>query len=701
MASLDQPNSGLRYLKGVGPKVAEVLAEKEIFTVEDLLSFFPNRYLDRRSLSKIVDLQPGANQVTAGKILSCGMVFAGRGRKIFEILLGDDSGTIMLKWFRFQPARMLGAFRKGMGLIVSGDVTRFRTENQFLHPTLQIMDADVVEEIAAPGYVPVYPQIPGLGQKFFRKILQNALDHPQSAEKIFDPIPTEIREKFRLPDKEIALRDIHFPSLNASAADLENLKTPAYKREIFEEFFMMELGLALKRRTITRESGTSLSVADSDFEAWQSALPFSLTGAQKRVLREIFSDVGEPHPMNRLLQGDVGSGKTIVAFLAALAAIRQGHQAALMAPTEILAEQHVGAARKFFAAFDVPVALLTGKLEAGSKRRAQSRVGKGIFPFVVGTHALISDAVTFSSLKFVIIDEQHRFGVLQRAALKAKGENPHVLVMTATPIPRTLAMTIYGDLEVSVIDEMPPGRQKIHTEIVEEKSRVRLYRFLREVLGRGEQGYVVYPLIEESEKLALRDATRMHAELQEAFPDIKIALMHGKTPSEEKETIMKSFKAGDIQLLVSTTVIEVGIDVPNATVMVIEHAERFGLSQLHQLRGRVGRGSKASYCLLVTPISKTHEGYKRLQVMCETQDGFKIAEEDLKIRGPGDFLGTRQSGLPELRLANLIRDHKILEVARKEAFAWLAKDPHLETYPGLKETLMRRWGQRLSLAGIG
>jgi len=672
---------------------------KEISTAGDLLRYFPYKYLDRRSLSRIVDLKPGKDRVTAGRIMACGLAFTGGKRKIFEIVVGDDTGTISLKWFRFNPRYMLGAFKKGMGLVVSGEATNFRGHIQFIHPILEVVDSDVVDEIAAPGIVPAYSQIQGLGQKLIRKVIAHSLKLFEG--RIEDPLPTEIRERLHLPDKETALRDVHFPQEATSLENLINQRTPAFKREIFEEFFFMELGLALKRKTMTREQGISIEVDRNRLEEWESKLPFRLTGAQRRVLDEICGGLRGPHPMNRLIQGDVGSGKTVVAFLAAMAAIEQGFQAALMAPTEILAEQHYKAAQKLFAPFHIPVALLTGSLDAAEKKRAHGRIAKGLFPLVVGTHALVSEKLAFKSLGLVIIDEQHRFGVLQRAALKEKGANPHVLVMTATPIPRTLAMTVYGDLELSVIDELPPGRQPIKTQVVGEKSRRQLYATIGEILRRGEQGYVVYPLIEESEKLPLRDASRMYEELQRVFPNYQVALLHGKTPQDEKESVMRAFKSGAIQLLISTTVIEVGIDVPQATLMVIEHAERFGLSQLHQLRGRVGRGDKTSYCLLVSGMAPSNPGYRRLQVMCETNDGFRISEEDLKIRGPGDFLGTRQSGLPDLRVANLIRDYKILEVARREAFAWLERDPQLTEHPLAKETLKRRWGQKLALADIG
>jgi len=688
----------VRFIKGVGPYFADLLLQKQIETAEDLLFYYPHKYLDQRALVRITDLTPGKDRVIAGRIVTCGIAFAGR-RKIFEILLGDDTGAISLKWFRFNPRQMMGIFKKGMGLLVSGEASEFRRNIQFIHPTVQIVDADVVEQVSAPGIVPVYSQIAGLGQKSLRKIVANTFG--LFGNTLVDPLPESIRQKRSLISKKESLQEIHFPSSTSSSEEILSFRTPAYYREIYEEFFFMELGLALRRSLIKKEEGISIKVDVETVTVWKQGLPFTLTGAQERVFEEIVHDITEPHPMNRLLQGDVGSGKTVIAFLAALAAIEKGYQVALMAPTEILAEQHYRNAGKLLGSFKIPMALLTSRLTLDEKRRAHARIRKGLFPFVIGTHALIAEKVSFPQLGLVIIDEQHRFGVLQRAALKEKGKNPHVLVMTATPIPRTLSMTIYGDLDLSVIDELPPGRQKIETRIVSEKNRRILYNLLKERLEKGEQGYVVYPLIEESEKLALRDATRMSEELQQIFPKISIALLHGKTPTDEKESIMRSFQSGGIQLLVSTTVIEVGIDVPNATLMVIEHAERFGLSQLHQLRGRVGRGSKASLCLLVTAFGGNSPAYQRLKVMCETQDGFKIAEEDLKIRGPGDFLGTRQSGLPELRVANLIRDYSILKIAREDAFEWIQKDPKLSSYPPLKDILLRRWGQKLALADVG
>ncbi|QQR80693.1 MAG: ATP-dependent DNA helicase RecG [Deltaproteobacteria bacterium] len=699
----------IQYVKGVGPRMAGLLAQKQIESVEDLLLYYPYRYLDQRNLLKIKELVPGQQQVTVGKIAACGVAYAGK-RRIFEILLVDSTGAMSLKWFGFYQKQMMAMYKKGMVVIVSGTVTEFRKKIQMIHPIVQVIEdvsaddevkpeEDIEPTLKAPGIVPVYSQVAGIGTRSLRRIIARLLEPFVSL--VPDPIPEDIRVKLNLIPKNEALLEVHHPSPETSAEDLEKFRTPAFRREIFEEFFLMEMGLALKRRSVKREAGTSIQVASENVDAWKQGLPFQLTGAQCRVLEEIFADIAQPHPMNRLIQGDVGSGKTVVAFLTALAAIENGFQVALMAPTEILAEQHYLNARKILGSFKLPMALLTSRLTPDEKRRAQARIKKGLFPLVIGTHALIAEKVSFPNLGMVIIDEQHRFGVLQRAALKEKGNHPHVLVMTATPIPRTLSMTIYGDLDLSVIDELPPGRQKIQTKIIGEKQRRGLYQFLKTRIEAGEQAYVVYPLVEESEKLDLKDATQMSEEIQRFLPEFRIGLLHGRTPPEEKETIMRSFKAGDIHLLVSTTVIEVGIDVPNATVMVIEHAERFGLSQLHQLRGRVGRGHQASYCLLMTPVGKTAPAYQRLQVMVETEDGFKIAEEDLRLRGPGDFLGTRQSGLPDLRIANLIRDYSILKEARKEAFAWIEKDPHLMMHPPLLDVLKRRWKEKLALADVG
>jgi ATP-dependent DNA helicase RecG len=468
----------------------------------------------------------------------------------------------------------------------------------------------------------------------------------------------------------------------------------------FDEFFFLELGLALKRQGTTLEPGIPFQVTHRYTRKLLEHLPYSLTAAQKRVLAEIKTDMMAPHPMHRLVQGDVGSGKTIVAFMAALIALENSYQVAFMAPTEILAEQHYLTIHAWCEHLGLRPLLLTASLKGKVRQQALAEIASGNAQIVIGTHAVIQDKVEFHRLGLGIVDEQHRFGVLQRAILKSKGENPDILVMTATPIPRTLAMTLYGDLALSVIDQLPPGRTPIRTKLCLESSRRTMYGAIRDEIRQGRQAYIIYPLVDETEKSELKAATNMAEQLsEEIFPDLRIGLLHGRMKPEEKETVMRAFKAGDTDILVATTVIEVGIDVPNATLMVIEHAERFGLSQLHQLRGRVGRGAAQSSCLLMVD-KLSQDAQKRLNVMVSTTDGFKIAEADLDIRGPGDFLGTRQAGLPDLRVANIIRDAQILEMARREAFSLVQREPNLEKYPDLRQELTHRWGGRLHLASI-
>lgn len=664
-----------------------------------MLCYFPYKYLDRRELTPIARLRAGTEAVVAGRIVTAGIGFFGRGRRIFEVILEDESGVVSLKWFRFNSRQMLVSFRKGEGLLVSGRVSQFRNDCQMVHPTTQHLDLDVMEAIHAPGLVPTYSTIPGLGQKTLQKIVKNILMLFQG--RILDTLPEVLRERHRLPDKERSLWEIHFPPEDIPFELLARARTPAYRREIFEEFFMMELGLALKRAHGKREVGRSFVISEEAGLDLLRGLPFALTSAQGRAWQEILEDLAAHYPMNRLLQGDVGSGKTVVALLAAQVVLQNGGQVAMMAPTEILAEQHFQTAKQLLTGTPYHVALLTSRFSAAELKKMHRLIQRGVYSLVIGTHALLSEGVQFQKLGLAVVDEQHRFGVVQRQTLKEKGWNPDILVMTATPIPRTLSMTLYGDLDVSIIDELPPGRQKIKTLILKEGDRDRLYRAIGEIVGRGQQAYIVYPLIEESEKLPLKDAVRMADELKRSLPHIEVGLLHGRIGEDERERVMRDFKEGLIQLLVSTTVVEVGIDVPNATLMVIEHAERFGLSQLHQLRGRVGRGAQPSYCLLVTSGRDDEGVSRRLQVMTETTDGFRIAEEDLKIRGPGDFLGTRQSGLPDLRVANLLRDFEILKVARKEAFALVSQDPRLSRYPDLKRQLYSRWKEKLALAEIG
>ena len=709
--------TSIQFIKGVGPRLSEILEKKNIRTVEDALYFLPRAYEDRRQIKTISQLTVGKMETVIGTVLTADMAFH-RRRRTFEMLVGDETGTLLAKWFNFNPRYMKGRFRKGMRLILSGEVRLFQFQKEIHHPELEVLEdeaADVREEAAAgqaglddslnfKRIVPIYSETEGLyqRQRLIRRIMKNVVD--LFADKAFSGIPEEVCQRQKLIPLSQALRRAHFPDPEENIALLNEGKSPAHRRLIFDEFFFLELGLALRRSGTLLEKGIAFPINHRYTKQLRDLLPFTLTPAQERVLAEIEADMRQPHPMNRLLQGDVGSGKTIVALMAGLMAIEGGYQVAIMAPTEILAEQHYLVIRPLVEALGLRACVLTSSLKKSPKEALYKEIQAGDIHVAIGTHALIQEGVEFHKLGLAIIDEQHKFGVVQRATLKKKGYNPDVLVMTATPIPRTLAMTIYGDLDVSVIDQLPPGRGTITTKVFNEKERFRVYRILREEISGGKQAYVVYPLVEESERLDLKDATQMAQHLQkDIFPEFKVGLIHGRMKSEEKETSMADFKAGRIHILVSTIVIEVGIDVPNASVMVIEHAERFGLSQLHQLRGRVGRGKDPSQCLLIAQYRRTDEAVRRLRTMAQTTDGFKISEEDLAIRGPGELLGTQQSGLPEFRVANFLRDIPLLSEARKEAFAIISRDPilSLSEHLFMKETLKERWKGRLELATIG
>jgi ATP-dependent DNA helicase RecG len=543
--------------------------------------------------------------------------------------------------------------------------------------------------------VPVYGLTEGLPQRPMRVLLHTAVE--LAAAEAPEPLPEAVRLRHELPAAAEAYRAIHFPE---TAEDAE----AARRRFVFEDFLLLQVGLALRRRREALRPGHVIAPPGRLVERLLAALPFALTAAQRRVWEEIRADLARPAPMNRLLQGDVGSGKTIVAVMALLTAVEAGFQAALMAPTEILAEQHLGTVRALLEPLGVPVALLTAGQKGKVREAALAAVQGGAAPVALGTHALIEEGVAFRRLGLAVVDEQHRFGVLQRASLRAKGQHPDVLVMTATPIPRSLALTLYGDLDVSVLDELPPGRQRITTAWRTEPKRREIYEFIRGELAAGRQAYVVYPLVEESETADLKAATAMAGRLStEVFPEFRVGLIHGRMGIEAKDTVMRAFKAGEIHVLAATTVIEVGIDVPNATVMLVEHAERFGLAQLHQLRGRVGRGSGRSYCILLASAHPSDEGRQRLEAMVETQDGFRIAEADLQIRGPGEFFGTRQAGLPEFRAANLLTDGRLLETARQEALSLIAEDPGLRrpAHRVLREALVARWQDGLDLSSVG
>jgi len=694
-------SQSIEVIKGIGPKLAKRFQKKGIHTIEDLLYFLPRTYEDRRKITPIGELEEGKVQVVFGEILKSGINTYTR-RRTYEVLLTDGTGFLTLKWFNFNERVMRSLYPKGKRIYAIGEVNRFMKTLEMIHPETIGEEEEEKLERELGGIIPVYSSVEGLPDKTLRKLMKSVIE--EYVEYLDNLIPPPILRKAKLYPVKEALKRLHFPP---EKEDLENLlseKNHYFRSLAFEEFFFLELALALKKEKLTEEKGIAFKVDSRLVEEFLKRLPFELTSAQKRVLEEIKRDMARPVPMNRLLQGDVGCGKTVVAFIAALIAIDNGYQVALMAPTEILAEQHYRNFRNYAQLMNIPVALLTGGVSPTRKKEIYHGLATGYFKFVIGTHALFQERVEFKKLGLVIIDEQHRFGVLQRAALREKAEGvvPDTLVMTATPIPRTLALTVYGDLDVSIIDEMPKGRKPVITKLFLEYNKAKAYEMVKEEIRKGNQAYVILPLIEESENLNLKAVLTYGKELQEkVFPEFKVGILHGKMSSSEKDKIMQAFKRGEINVLVSTTVVEVGVDVPNATVMVIEHAERFGLSQLHQLRGRVGRSEKQSYCFLIAyNISFQSEAYKRLQILCKTTDGFKIAEEDLKLRGPGDIFGTEQSGYIDFKRADPVRDFDLLLLARDSAFELVKSDPELKNYPALKEELLRRWEDRLKLSEV-
>jgi ATP-dependent DNA helicase RecG len=690
---LDTP---LQFLKGVGPQRAKLLVKLGLETVADALLHLPRRHEDRSQLTPLGRLAVGPEPRTcAGTVAGMSPPPRGRPQVPLFVTLRDPTGFLRAVWFG-QPY-LARIFQRGQRLIVHGKIQPPNRGSGALEMRVddyEIVDDAEDETLHTGRLVPVYPRTAGLQQRPLRALLKRLVDAHGAA--VPELLPVGVLARRRLLPLGEALRAGHFPATEAERA-------AGLRRLVFDDFLILEVGLAIRRNREGRRPGLSLNPAGELARRLRAALPFALTGAQERVWKEIRTDMAAPYPMNRLLQGDVGSGKTIVACLAMLTAIEAGYQAALMAPTEILAEQHAMTLGRLLAPLGVEVTLLTNATRGKARRERLEALRAGAVGCVVGTHALVQKSVGFKRFGLAVVDEQHRFGVVQRAILRGKGESPDVLVMTATPIPRTLALTLYGDLDVSVLDEMPPGRQRIVTGVRDEKGRARVYAFLREQMQAGRQVYVVYPLVEESEVLDLRAATDMARRLQsEIFPEFRVGLLHGRMSFAEKDGTMAEFRSGAIQLLVSTTVIEVGIDVPNATVMLVEHAERFGLSQLHQLRGRVGRGSERSYCILMS-AGASEEARRRLAAMEETGDGFRIAEADLGIRGPGDFFGTRQSGLPAFRVADLLRDAALLEEARQEAFALVAADPDLARpeHRALRAALLARWRGKLDLASVG
>ncbi len=692
----------VQFLKGVGPKMAARFASKKITTVEDMLYFLPRTYEDRREIRKIAKLETGRPQTIAASVVQTEFRYYGK-KRILEVAVSDGTGTLVAKWFKGQMSYLVSTFKKGARVIFTGDVTPNYAGKSMIHPDYEMMEEEDEQNLLNfKRIVPVYSETEGLHQKYIRKIMYGALE--SYSRYVASPIPADICRRRNLMNIHEALLSVHFPSQNEMLEPLINARSEFHRRLIYDEFFFFQLGMAVKKSGRILDKGIPFAPGGKLLAKFHASLPFELTGAQKRVIMEIHKDLEASTAMNRLLQGDVGSGKTLVAMSAMITVCENGYQSALMAPTEILAKQHFATLSAWAYPLGLQTVLLTGSMNGAARTEALEKIKSGKADIILGTHALIQEDVDFRKLGFVVIDEQHRFGVMQRATLRNKGIHADVLVMTATPIPRTLAMTVYGDLDVSVIDEMPPGKIPVRTVLMGESKRQAVYDSIRREVSKGHQAFIVYPLVEESENLDLKDATKMAEHLQrDIFPDYQVGLIHGKMKDKEKDAVMKEFLENKISILVSTTVIEVGIDVPRASLIVIEHAERFGLSQLHQLRGRVGRRDIPSSCILLADYKVSLDARKRLKVMEKTTDGFALAEEDLAIRGPGDFMGTRQSGLPDFRIASIIRDARILNDAKEDAFALASRDPLLEKpeHTILKEALISRWQGKLDLARTG
>ncbi len=693
---LDQP---LTYLKGIGPHKAEKLAKLGLLSIRDALFYYPRDYIDYARQVKIKDLVPGETVTIVATVKRCNCFNSPRNPKLtlFDLTVYDSSSKLKVSRFlagthfrsRGWQERQKRLYPPGSVVAISGLVKQNKYGINIDNPEIEVLggEGDSIDSLTVGRVVPVYPLTEGVGADLVRKAVVAALP---SVVSLRDALPRGLREKYELADLAVAIAHIHFPPGTEELA-------LARRRLVFDEFFYLQLGL-LRRRKEQQKQQTTVQMAPTGelIESFYKVLPFKFTGAQQRVVQEILNDLQSTAPMNRLVQGDVGSGKTVVAVVGILAAIQAGYQAALMAPTEVLAEQHYRKLVEWFSLLHLPVELLTGSTKAAKRRKIHKELMTGELPVLVGTHALIEDPVKFTNLGLVTIDEQHRFGVAQRAKLQQKGDNPHVLTLTATPIPRTLALTIHGDLDVSQIDELPPGRKAIQTTVLGGRERADAYDLIRREIAQGRQVYIVLPLVEESEKLDLRSAIEEHSRLQETiFPEFTVGLLHGRLSSADKDASISAFREKQTQILVSTTVVEVGVDVPNATVMLIEHAERFGLSQLHQLRGRVGRGGDQSFCLLMTS-SKSEVAMQRLRVMEQSQDGFFISEMDMRFRGPGQVLGTRQSGLPDFALASLVEDQEVLELARTAAAKVLETETKsgedgLTLWPLMEKELERRY----------
>jgi ATP-dependent DNA helicase RecG len=690
------------YVKGVGPARAAMLETKGLKTVEDLLTYAPFRYEDRSNVKSIQQLAPGEMATVLAEVRTSKVAgFRRRNLGLFEASFTDASKSVLTaKWFHggyladvLTPGQKVALFGKVEWDSYGGGLS-------MMHPEFEILSGDDDGDLSlhTGRVVPIYEAAGKITTRIFRGLLHRIL---QSISPLADPMPSHILQSMKLPDRWSAIRELHFPTPDSDLRLLNNFRSPAQYRLIFEEFFWLECGLELKRSKARHLPGIAFELTDRVRERIKEMLPFKPTGAQKRVLGEIAKDMAEPHPMYRLLQGDVGSGKTLVAAEAAIIAIENGYQTAVLAPTEILATQHYFYFKRLFQKLNYVVILLTGSNTAREKLQLKKIIAAGLAHIIVGTHALLEEDVVFHKLGLAIVDEQHRFGVEQRQKLVEKGGHPDVLVMTATPIPRTLALTVYGDLDVSIIDEMPPGRKEIVTKHVDQDRVEQVYSFLKKQIEAGRQAYVVYPVIEESETQAMKAAQKMHEHLSKiVFPDLAVGLLHGKLKTDEKELAMQKFQRGEIKILVATTVVEVGVDVPNATVMVIEQAERFGLSQLHQLRGRVGRGAEQSYCILVTE-KLNPAGKERIRTLVDSSDGFYIAEMDMKLRGPGEFFGTRQSGMPALHIGNILRDQDVLEIARNEAQAFVAHPPAEDDLRRAVTYIRDHWQRRYGLVQIG
>jgi len=671
-------DSDVQYVKGVGPRRASLLVSRGIRTVENLLLHIPKSYQDRASFVPLSSLKIGQDAAIHARVYRSRVIQTRTRGKILDVILTDGSSFAHAKWFHGGYLQTRD-FNAGRDVVLYGRVDFDRHESKFVffNPEFELLDdGDAAGSVDIGRIVPIYEEVAGITSRQFRRIVSAALS--DLAKDVDDPLPADIRKAHSFPDIRTALEHIHFPSAEDDLVKLNSRQSPYHRRLIFEEFFLLELIFALRRLHARALKGVRFETTDAIRQQVKSILPFHPTAAQKRVLKEIVEDMKAAHPMNRLMQGDVGSGKTIVAFEAVVIAVENGYQAAIMAPTEILAEQHYINARRILGPLNYRIGVVRSGIKKAEKQDLLKGIAAGEIQVIIGTHALVQEHTIFKNLGLVIVDEQHRFGVVQRLELMAKGENPNTLVMTATPIPRTLAMTIYGDLDLSVIDEIPPGRSSIKTMHATDREADRIYRMIGSELAKGRQAYVVYPVIEESEKVDLKSATEGFKKLSEIFNGRRVALLHGRMKSDEKERTMKAFAAGEVDVLVSTTVIEVGVDVANATVMLIEHAERFGLAQLHQLRGRVGRGSQSSACILMTPSRLNDVARQRIQAMVSTTDGFRLAEVDLNLRGPGELAGTRQSGIPEFRVANLLIDTELLSLAQKEADRWANKTEERE-----------------------